>query len=109
LEAQLKNFITKFENVIKDIRSLIAAQMPDQKQPAKKETPPKMHDPRPARKNSPQKTISKSKVGSKLERMEKTKEKSMTDSQGETKFQGSSYNGKGRVDQGKIRSNKKRR
>lgn len=37
------------------------------------------------------------------------KEESLKDHVGTTKFQGSSYNGKGNVDNGKIISNRKRR
>lgn len=38
-----------------------------------------------------------------------SKEESLKDHAGTTNFQGSSYNGKGNVDNGKITSNKKRR
>ena len=39
----------------------------------------------------------------------KPKETSLEESQGVPKFSGSSYNGQGNVDHGKITSNKKRR
>ncbi len=48
-------------------------------------------------------------TNSKSEKIAKKKTQSQMDSQGISKFSGSSYNGKGRVDNSKIRSNKKRR
>jgi hypothetical protein len=45
----------------------------------------------------------------KADELIKSKESSLAESQGIPKYSGSSYNGQGNVDHGKITSNKKRR
>ncbi|MDD4975949.1 MAG: hypothetical protein PHY93_16450 [Bacteriovorax sp.] len=51
----------------------------------------------------------KNKKKSEAETLIKPKETSLAESQGVPKFSGSSYNGQGNVDHGKITSNRKRR
>ncbi len=94
----MKNILlTTFGNVFNDLRALIWPKL----QPTKIETPKR------APKNAPIQTIPRKRNGKSS--IIKSKNKSMTDSQGVPKFSGSGYNGQGAPDHGKIRSNRKRR
>ncbi|MGZ3787645.1 MAG: hypothetical protein ACXVLQ_03940 [Bacteriovorax sp.] len=96
----MKNSIlAKFGNVFNDLRNFLTfSERPAQQQPV-----PKIQEPKPSKKNAPQRMANDRK------KRANTKDKSMVDSQGITKFSGSGYNGKGNVSNSKIRSNRKRR
>lgn len=93
----MNNLLTRFGNVFNDLRSFLWFKI----QPTKIETPKR------APKNAPIQTIPRKRNGKSS--IVKSKNKSMTDSQGVSNFSGSAYNGKGSPDHGKIRSNRKRR
>lgn len=93
--------LNKFENVMNDIKSFLAAQMPPEKTPSKG-PPAKIQEPMRPRKNAPQRTMAKKKSIT-------NKDKSMVNSQGIDSFKGSGYKGKGNVDSSKHTSNRKRR